>query len=131
MVDKYEVKKYVASIIGEDYIIPTLGVWDSVDDIDWDSLPNQFVLKCTHDSGGIVVVNDKKKLNMYEARVKISKSLSTEYYYQGREWPYKHVKPRVIAERFMRDSVLDDIRDYKFLFDKRRVAKVWRSNMST
>lgn len=114
MVDKYEAKKYVASIIGEKYIIPTLGVWNSVDDIDWDSLPNQFVLKCTHDSGGIVVVNDKKKLNMYEACVKISKSLSTEYYYQGREWPYKHVKPRVITERFMRDSVLDDICDYKF-----------------
>ena len=114
MVDKYEAKKYVASIIGEEYIIPTLGVWNSVDDIDWDSLPNQFVLKCTHDSGGIVVVNDKKKLNMHETRVKISKSLSTEYYYQGREWPYKHVKPRVIVEQFMRDSVLDDIRDYKF-----------------
>lgn len=114
MVDKYEAKKYVASIIGEEYIIPTLGVWDSVDEIDWESLPKQFVLKCTHDSGGLVVCRDKKKLNMYEARVKISKSLGTEYYYQGREWPYKHVKPRVIAEQFMRDSVLDDIRDYKF-----------------
>jgi hypothetical protein len=75
MVDKYEAKKYVADIIGEEYIIPTLGVWDRVEDIDWDSLPNQFVLKCTHDSGGLVICKDKSKLDKANAMRKIKKSL--------------------------------------------------------
>ena len=87
MVDKYEAKKYVASIIGEKYIIPTLGVWDSVDDIDWDSLPNQFVLKCTHDSGGLVVCRDKSKLDKKAAIKKLKASFKVEFYYSTREWP--------------------------------------------
>ena len=84
MVDKCEVKKYVASIIGEDYIIPTLGVWDSVDDIEWDSLPNQFVLKCTHDSGGLVVCRDKNKLDKDAAIKKLKKSFKVKFYYSTR-----------------------------------------------
>lgn len=118
MVDKYEAKKYVASIIGEEYIIPTLGVWDSVDDIDWDSLPNQFVLKCTHDSGGIVVCRDKSKLDKEVAIKKLETSFKSKFYYSSREWPYKNVKPRVIAERYMEDRpknpAVADLTDYKF-----------------
>lgn len=96
------------------YIIPTLGVWDSFDEIDFASLPDQFVLKCTHDSGGLVICKDKSKLDMNAARAKITKSLKTNYYYSGREWPYKNVKPRIIAEEFMTDEFSHDLKDYKF-----------------
>ena len=114
MVDKYEAKQYVADKIGEEYIIPTLGVWDSFDEIDFESLPDKFVLKCTHDSGGLVICKDKKSLDKDKARTKIEKSLKNNYYLWGREWPYKNVKPRIIAEQFMVDSKTEDLRDFKF-----------------
>ena len=104
MVDKYEAKAYIAEKLGEEYVIPTLGVWDHFDDIDFDSLPDQFVLKCTHDSGGLVICRDKSKLDMNAARKKIEASLKVNYYWQGREWPYKGVKPRIIAEQYMKDA---------------------------
>jgi len=113
MVDKYEAKKYVADIIGEEYIIPTLGVWDRFEDIDFDELPDQFVLKCTHDSGGLVICRDKSKLDLKAAKKKINKSLKRNYYWIGREWPYKNVRPRIIAEKFMRDGESGELRDYK------------------
>lgn len=114
MVDKYAVKKYVADKIGEKYIIPTLGVWDNFDDIDFDSLPNQFVLKCTHDSGGLIICRDKSKLDIAMAKQKINMSLKHDYFYNGREWPYKNVPHRIIAEQYM----ADDLHDYKlFCFD--------------
>lgn len=114
MVDKYEAKKYVADRIGEEYIIPTLGVWEKFDDIDFDSLPDQFVLKCTHDSGGLVICRDKSKLDIEAAKKKINQSLQNNYYWHKREWPYKNVKPRIIAEQFMEDSQTGELRDYKF-----------------
>ena len=114
MVDKYLVKKYVADIIGEEYIIPTLGVWDRFEDIDFSSLSQQFVLKCTHDSGGLVICKDKKILDIEQAKVKINKSLSKNYYKAGREWAYKDVKPRIIAETYMEDNEDGELRDYKF-----------------
>ena len=114
MVDKLEVKKYIAEQIGEEYVIPTLGVWDSFDDIDFDSLPNQFVLKCTHDSGGLVICRDKNKLDISKAREKINKALTRRFFFFGREWPYKDVKPRIIAEKYMVDEKVDELRDYKF-----------------
>lgn len=118
MVDKYEAKKYVASIIGDEYIIPTLGVYDSFDDIDFSKLPNKFVIKCTHDSGGLVICRDKKKLNILEAKQKIEKCLKKNYYYAWREWPYKNVKPRIIIEKYMEDAESNDLKDYKlFCFD--------------
>jgi hypothetical protein len=114
MVDKYEAKNYVARIIGDDYIIPTLGVWDSFDKIDFDGLPNQFVLKCTHDSGGVVICTDKSKFDYSSARIKINKSLGSNYFWMGREWPYKNVKPRILAEEYMEDTETKELRDYKF-----------------
>jgi len=114
MVDKYEVKEYVSKIIGDEYIIPTLGVWDNFDEIDFDKLPNQFVLKCTHDSEGLVIVKDKKQFNINSAREKINSALKYNFYYIGREWPYKNIKPRIIAEEYMEDSVYGELRDYKF-----------------
>lgn len=114
MVDKYTAKKYVADIIGQEYIIPTIGIWNHFNDIDFDVLPNQFVLKCTHDSGGIVICKDKSKLDMPAARAKIEQSLKNNFYYMGREWPYKNVTPRIIAEQYMADA----LRDFKlFCFD--------------
>ncbi len=113
MVDKYEVKKYVADKLGEECIIPTLGVWESFDEIDFDILPEQFVLKCTHDSGGIVICKDKSKLDMEKARFKIERSMKRNYFYYGREWPYKNVKPRIIAEQYMVDESGYELKDYK------------------
>lgn len=115
MVDKYAVKKYVADIIGEEYIIPTLGVWNHFDEIDFDKLPNQFVLKCTHDSGGIVICKDKNKLDLKSAKKKIEKCLKRNYYWSSREWPYKDVKPRIIAEKFLSDEGKEELSDYKVL----------------
>ena len=101
MVDKYKVKKYVADIIGKEYIIPTIGIYDKFDDIDFDKLPSQFVIKCTHDSGGLVVCRDKSKLDKEAARKRINRSLKTNYYYRGREWPYKNVEPRILVEEYI------------------------------
>ncbi len=114
LVDKYEVKEIVSKIIGEKYIIPTYGVYDDFDDIDFDKLPKSFVIKCTHDSGGLVICKDKSKLDIKEARDKINSSLNRNYYYRRREWPYKDVKPRIIIEKFIEDKKDGELRDYKF-----------------
>lgn len=113
MVDKYEAKIYVADKIGEKYIIPTLGVWDKFEDINFDELPEQFVLKCTHDSGGVVVCKDKKSFDIEKAKKKINNSLKENFFYKYREWPYKNVKPRIIAEKYIEDANSDDLNDYK------------------
>lgn len=114
LVDKYEVKKIVAEKIGAEYIIPTLGVWEHFDEIDFDKLPNQFVLKCTHDSGGLIVVKDKSKLDKKAARKKIEYCLKHSFFWGMREWPYKDVKPRIIAEQYMEDTQTKELSDYKF-----------------
>lgn len=113
MVDKYEVKKYVADKIGEKYIIPTIGVWDHFEDIDFDLLPDRFVLKCTHDSGGLILCEDKSALDLKKAKRKIVRSLHNNYYYIFREWPYKNVRPRIIAEEYMTDGSNIVPEDYK------------------
>lgn len=112
MVDKYEAKKIAARMMGEDHIIPSYGVWNSFDEIDFDALPNQFVLKCTHGSGDVVIVKDKSKMDMESAREKITRSLRKNYYKIAREWPYKNVPPRVLAEAFMEDES-GGLKDYK------------------
>lgn len=112
MVDKFLVKEYASKKIGPKYIIPTLGVWDKFEDIDFDKLPNKFVLKCTHDSGGVVICNDKSQFNIEKACRKIKKSLKKEYFWWGREWPYKYVKPKIIAEKYI-CSDKEGLKDYK------------------
>lgn len=121
MVDKYAVKQYVADCIGWQHIIPTLGVWDKAEDINWDTLPKQFVLKTTHGggSGGVVLCKDKMTFDKNVAIVKLNKSMSSDIYSALREWPYKNVKRQVIAEKFMipNDKLNDptyDLTDYKF-----------------
>lgn len=114
MVDKYEAKKYVASIIGEEYIVPTVAIYNNFEEIDLSKLPDRFVMKCTHDSGGIVICKDKSTYNKKYAKQKIKNRLKNNYYYMGREWPYKNVKPRIIIENYMEDKSQPDILDYKF-----------------
>ena len=113
MVDKYEIKKYVSETIGEEYTIPILGVWERFEDINFEQLPNQFVLKCTHDSGGIVIVKDKNTFDKENAKKIINHSLKRKYYKNTREWPYKNVKPRIIAEQYMEDESGYELKDYK------------------
>ena len=108
MVDKYEAKKIVGKIIDNKHIIPTFGIYNSFDEIDFDKLPNEFVCKCTHDSGGLVIVKDKKSVNIHSMKRKIDKSLKRNYYhYFAREWPYKNVKPRIIIEKYEGDNLSD------------------------
>ena len=114
MVDKYNAKIYVSNIIGNEYIIPTLGVYDKFDEIEFDKLPNQFVIKCTHDSEGLVVVKDKKIFDIKKAKEIIKEAMKYNYYYIGREYPYKNIKPRIIVEEYMEDKKYNELRDYKF-----------------
>lgn len=113
MVDKVEAKKYVAGIIGEEHIIPTLAVFNRAEDINFDLLPNQFVIKCTHDSGGIVICRDKSKLDRQATIDKLQQGLKKNYFYQNREWPYKNVKPRIIVEQYMCNNGDEGLTDYK------------------
>lgn len=113
MVDKYNVKKYVSQLIGDEYIIPTLGVWSSFEKINFENLPNQFVLKTTHDSGGVEICKNKENFNFKKARKHLNKSLRTKFYLRGKEWPYKGVKPLILAEPFMVDESNYELKDYK------------------
>lgn len=113
LVDKYEAKKYVAQIIGKEYIIPTIGVWNKFEQIDFSILPKQFVIKCTHDSGGLVICKDKNTLKFDQVEKKINNCLKKNYYWHNREWPYKKVPPRIIIEKYMEDHLTKELRDYK------------------
>lgn len=114
LVDKYEVKQYIADTIGSEYVIPTLGVWERVEDINFDSLPDQFVLKCTHDSGSIAICKDKATFDKKAAIKLLNNGLKRNGCWFGCEWPYKNVKPRIIAETYMEDPDTAELRDYKF-----------------
>ncbi len=117
MVDKVAVKEYVAERIGAEYIIPTLGVWDSFDDIDFDSLPDKFVIKCSHDSGGLVICKDKSKLDLKAVKEQLNACLKRDFYLVGREWPYKDVPRRIICEELLSDENSEKnggLVDYKF-----------------
>lgn len=115
MVDKYKVRNYIKQVLGEEYLIPLLGVWDEPDEIDFNSLPDQFVLKCNHNSGrGMYICTNKKELDVRSVKKNLEKGLKEEYYYAGREWPYKDVPKKIIAEKYMIDPVTKDLMDYKF-----------------
>lgn len=113
LVDKYAVKEYISQILGDSYVIPTLGLWKSFDDIDFDSLPSQFVLKCNHDSGGVIICRDKSKLNLKPIQKAIKRSLKRNFYMIGREWPYKDIPRKIFAEKFIEDKN-HTLNDYKF-----------------
>jgi len=121
MVDKYAVREYIAEKIGEQYLIPLVGgPWERVEDIDFDALPEQFVLKTTHDSGGVVICYNKDNFDKDSALAKLRKHMKREYFWGKREWPYKDVPHRIIAEKYMEDSRDSELRDYKlFAFNGR------------
>ena len=121
MVDKYEVKQYVAEKIGNEYLIPTIGVWDSVENIPFDAMPDQYVIKCTHDSGSVVVCKDKNQFNVEKAKEKLKRKMNRNPYWIGREWPYRDLRPRIIAEEYLEDSNIGELRDYKFFCFNGRV----------
>ena len=115
MVDKVKAKEFAAKVIGQQYIIPTLGVWKSADDIDFSSLPDRFVLKCNHNSGnGMYICKDKSKMNENEVREGLRKGLEEDYFLPGRDKPYRDVQRRILAEVYMEDSKTKELRDYKF-----------------
>lgn len=115
MVDKYEVKQYVKGLIGEEYIIENYGVWNSFSSIDFDRLPSKFVLKTTHDQGGVIICRDKALFDFNSAEAKLKKHLKRKHYYLSREWPYKAVKPRIIAEKYIAAYENEyEVSDYKF-----------------
>lgn len=114
LVDKYEVKKYVSDIIGEDHVIPTLAVWNNEEEIDIEELPDQFVLKCTHDSGSVLICRDKSSFDLQSAKKHFKKCLNTSSFKGGREWAYKDVAHRIIAEPYLEDESSTDLKDYKF-----------------
>lgn len=114
MTDKYLVREYIKEKIGEEYLIPLLGVWDDANEIDFDKLPEQFVLKCNHDSGSVYVCKNKAEMNKKAVIKKMNKSLKSQYYWASREWNYHDIVPKVIAEQYMVDESGCDLKDYKF-----------------
>ncbi len=115
MVDKYEVRRLIADTLGEEYLIPCIGLYENTEEIDFKKLPDQFVLKCTHDSGSVEICTDKKKFDFMAAKERLKNAMKKNYYRTYREWPYKNVKPRIIAEQYMVDESGDDLKDYKIM----------------
>ena len=114
LVDKYRVKQWVAEKIGEQYVIPTLAVYNSVDEIDLNKLPDKFVLKCNHDSGSVVICRDKATFDLGAAKQKLGDALKKNFYWEAREWPYKNVKRCVFAEKYIEEGEDGGLVDYKF-----------------
>ena len=113
MVDKYAVKKLIAERIGAEYVVPLLGVWDSAEQIDFASLPNSFVLKTNHDSKGVLICKDKELLDIKTTRSFLKKQLSSNGFWFGREWPYKNVQRKIIAEELLQNESGAEVKDYK------------------
>ncbi|MDM0551475.1 ATP-grasp fold amidoligase family protein [Clostridium perfringens] len=115
LVDKYEVRKYIKNILGEKYLIPLIGVWNSMDEINFDELPDKFVLKCTHDSKSVIICKDKSNFKFNEAKEILNKNLKKNAFWYGREWPYRNVTPRIICEKYMVDESGSELKDYKIM----------------
>lgn len=124
LADKLEVRDYVKKRVGEEYLFPLLGVWNSFEEIDFDKLPERFVLKCTHDFGSVVIVNDKDTIDISEIKKRINGELKFNFYYRGREWAYKDIKPRIIAEKNMQEGETRLV-DYKFFCFGGRVKYIF------
>ena len=115
IVDKYMVREYISEKLGNEYLIPLIGVFDRVEDIDFDALPEKFVLKCNHNSGlGMYICKDKSQMDIKKVKRKLKKGLKQDYYLTGREWPYKDVNRKIICEQYLKDEETQELRDYKF-----------------
>lgn len=115
MVDKYAVRDFVSKKIGEEYLVPLIGAWDDPNDINFESLPRQFVLKCNHDSGSVIICKNKDEFNKTYAVKKLGKKLKRDMFYWSREWPYKNIKRKIICEKFMKDREFDVLNVFKIL----------------
>lgn len=123
LVDKYQVRQYIKSTIGEKYLVPMIKMYESEKDINWNELPNEFVIKCTHGSASVIVCKNKNELNINYEKEKLKKWLSKNVFYYGREWPYKHLEPRIICEKLLKDKNGKIPEDYKiFCFNGEPVA---------
>ena len=128
MVDKYRVRKYISEKIGEEYLVPLIDTWSSVEEIDFEQLPKEFVLKCNHDNG-IIACNDKTKLNIEKVKKELQFHLNRDYYKKAREWPYKNVERKIICERFMKNTNGESLVDYKlFCFNGKAKFVMLNSN---
>ena len=112
LADKYLVKDYVCNVIGEKYVVPCYGCWN--EDINFDELPNQFVLKATHDSSGVTVIKNKRNINLIKVKKHFNRVIKRNYYYALREWPYKNQQPKIIADQYLEDHTSQVLQDYKF-----------------
>ncbi|MGL6115569.1 MAG: ATP-grasp fold amidoligase family protein [Cetobacterium sp.] len=125
LADKYLVREYIKETIGEEYLIKLLGVYKKAEDIDYDKLPQKFVLKCNHDSGSVIICNDKSKFNKKEANKKLNFYLKRNFYYLTREWHYKNIKPFIICEEYIEDNGMEP-KDYKFhIFNNSKERKMF------
>lgn len=115
LADKYLVKEYVEKTIGKEYVIKNYKIWENVEDINLDELPCKFVMKCNHDSGGLIICKNKENINLEDVKDKLKRSLENNYFYYKREWPYKNIKPLILVEEFIEDKEMEDLRDYKFM----------------
>lgn len=117
MADKFAARELVKKVIGSEHLIPVYGVWEHAKDIDFSMLPDQFVLKCNHDCGSVVICKDKRAINQAEICEKLETSLKDNYFWHGREWPYRDIEPKIMAEKYVGGAT--GITDYKFFcFDK-------------
>ena len=124
LVDKIEVREYIKKTLGEEYLFPIIGIYDKFEDIDFNCLPQKFVMKCNHDSGSYVICANKDTFDIQNAKNKINEHLKQNYYYYWREWPYKNIKPKILVEEYMEDISSHDCTDYKFLCFEGKVDNV-------
>ena len=122
MADKYAAREYIAERIGEEHLVPLIGCWDNADDIDFDSLPEKFVLKCNHDSGSYIICKDKRTLNIKKIRRTLNSALKRDFYLHNREWPYKNIRRRIVAEELLESPGRDNAEEYMFFCFDGQVA---------
>lgn len=133
MADKYWVKQYVAEKIGKEYVVPCLGCWKSVDDIDFRELPEKVFLKSTHDSGGGILVDKSKGIDIRRIRKRFNKKTlqGKNWYWPQREFPYKNIEPMIIAEEYLDEGTGHELHDYKFYCFNGKPAYMYITNKGT
>lgn len=114
LMDKITVKNFIIDKIGEEHIIKTIGCWDQFDEINFNELPNQFVLKCNHDSGSVTICEDKTAMDMDKVKERLNFFVNRNYFWEAREWGYKNIKPKIMAEELLVDSKGEAVSDHKF-----------------
>ncbi|WP_231505579.1 ATP-grasp fold amidoligase family protein [Bacillus sp. EB01] len=115
LVDKIKVREHISSVVGNEYLVPIIGIYDSFEEINFDALPKQFVLKPNHTSGDVFICKDKSKIDFLKLKKEINSWLRKRYYLVHREWPYKDIKPKIICEEYLTQENGKELLDYKFM----------------